>query len=216
MYRYETPVFRQRSSRYGSNYWVFMSRKLRRRVAVFSNLEYENILTLEMDPEVEWYCEYPLETTVYVGGTEEKVLFDVWVRYVDGQELFQGVTYSSKEGERKKIALQAKWCIQNDVNYEYRNEKNIHKGPFHIRNLSLLASRARRFSVSSVNADQMTVKFLADTGRATVSLLEECGVFGTGKTLDYLADLYYRGIISFRNISDECMSGNMEVVYRGK
>ncbi len=117
MYRYETPVFRQRSSCYGSNYWVFMSRKVRRRVAVFSNLEYENILTFEMDPEVEWYCEYPLETTVYVGGTEEKVLFDVWVRYVDGQELLQGVTYSSKEGERKKIALQAKWCIQNDVRY---------------------------------------------------------------------------------------------------
>lgn len=79
MYRYEEPIFRLRSSSYGSNYWVFHSRKLRRRVAVFSNLEYENILTLEMNPDVEWYCEYPLETTVYIGGKESKVLFNAWI-----------------------------------------------------------------------------------------------------------------------------------------
>ncbi len=97
-----------------------------------------------------------------------------------------------KEGERKKIALQAKWCIQNGMKFEFRNEKNIQKGPFHIRNLSVLASRARRFRVSSVNAAQMTVKFMADTGRATISELEECGFFETGRTLDYLADLAKR------------------------
>lgn len=91
-----------------------------------------------------------------------------------GQELLQGVTCSSKEGERKKIALQAKWCILNDVRYEYRNEKTIQKGPFHIRNLSVLADRARRFSVTSANADRMTIKFLADTGRALASIRQSC------------------------------------------
>ena len=165
MYRYEVPVFRQRSSGYGSNYWLFTSRKIRRRVAVFSNLEYENILTLEMNPEVEWYCEYPLETTVYVGGEEEKVLFDVWVRRCDGRELFQGVAYTSKDDgtqNHKKIALQAKWCIQNGLEFEYRNEKTIQKGPFLVRNLNVLASRARRFKVTSTNADQMTIGFLSE------------------------------------------------------
>ena len=44
MYRYEQPIKRQRSSKYGCNYWTFWSRKVRRNVAVFSNLEYENLL----------------------------------------------------------------------------------------------------------------------------------------------------------------------------
>ncbi len=64
-----------------------------------------------MDPDVDWYCEYPLETIVFVGGKEEK---------------------------------------------------NIHKGKFLIRNISVLASRARRFSISSTNGDQMLIGFLSE------------------------------------------------------
>ena len=216
MYRYETPIERPRSSNYGSNYWIFHSRKVRRRVSVFSNLEYENILTLEMNPEVEWYCEYPLEITVFVGGKEEKILFDVWAKYTDGREVYQGVSYKAASDSHKKIALQAKWCIQNGLEYEFRNEENIHKGPLLIRNLNVLASRARRFQVQSVNADQMLLGFLSEQQRASLTMLEHSGRFDDGRTLDYLADLYYRGKINFRNISNECISGNMEVVYIGK
>lgn len=216
MYRYETPIVRPRSSNYGSNYWVFYSRKVRRRVSVFSNIEYENILTLEMNPEVEWYCEYPLEISVFVGGKEEKIIFDVWVKYTDGREVYQGVAYKTTADSHKKIALQAKWCIQNGMEYEFRNEKNIHMGPFFIRNLNVLASRARRFHLKSVNSDQMIIGFLSEQQRASLTMLENSGRFDDGKTLDYLADLYYRGKINFRNISNECISGNMEVVYVGK
>ena len=216
MYRYEAPIKRPRSSNYGSNYWIFYSRKVRRSVSVFSNLEYENILTLEVNPEVEWYCEYPFETTVFVSGKEEKILFDVWVKYTDGREVYQGVSYKSASESHKKIAMQAKWCIQNGLDYEFRNENNIRTGAFLIRNLSILASRARRFSVQSVNADQMIIGFLAEHRRASLSVLENSGRFEDGRALAYLADLYFRGIINFRNISDECLSGNMEVVYIGK
>ncbi len=216
MYRYEKPIERPRSSKFGSNYWIFYSRKVRRRVAVFSNLEYENVLTLEMDPDVEWYCEYPLETTVFVGGKEEKILFDVWVKNVDGSELFQGVSYRDSSNSHKKIAMQAKWCIQNGLEFEFRNEKNIHKGPYFIRNLSVLSSRARRFRTPSLNADQMLIGFLSEIKRSSLSELETSGKFEDGRTLDYLADLFYRGIINFKNISSECLSGNMEVIYNGK
>lgn len=216
MYRYEKPIERPRSSSYGSNYWVFQSRKVLRRVGVFSNLEYENIITLEMNPEVEWYCEYPFETTVFVGGKEEKILFDMWVRYVDGKEAFQGVAYTNADESHKTIAMQAKWCIQNGLEFEFRNEKTIHKGKFFIRNLNVLAARARRFKVSSVNADQMIRGFLCEKKRMTISELEKSGFFKSGKTIDYLADLYYRGIINFHNISSECINEKMEVIICGK
>ena len=155
MYRYEEAISRPRSSSFGSNYWVFHSRKLRRRVAVFSNLEYENILTLEMNPQVEWYCEYPLETTVYIGGKETKVLFNAWVRYKDGREEYQGVAYingSDDSKEHAKIACQSAWCLQNNVNYVFRNDKSIETGPFFIRNISILATRARISGLPTISA----------------------------------------------------------------
>ena len=62
----------------------------------------------------------------------------------------------------------------------------------------------------------MIIGFMAEQQRASLSALENSGRFEDGRTLDYLADLYYRGIINFRNISNECISGNMEVVYIGK
>ncbi len=216
MYPYEKPIVKARSSNYGSNYWIFQSRKVHRPVAVFSNLMYENILTLEMDNDVEWFCEYPLDTTVYVGGKEEKLVFDAWVRYADGKEEFQGVAYTSSEDSHKSIAVQAKWCIQNGIGFNYRNEKNIHKGQFYIRNLSVLAARARRFTMSSYNADQMLIGFLSEVKRATVSTLDKSGRFESGRTMDYLSDLYYRGIIDFHNISSECISSNTEVIFCGK
>ncbi len=216
MYRYEQPIKRQRSSKYGCNYWTFWSRKVRRNVAVFSNLEYENLLTLEMEPEVEWYCEYPMETTAYVGGKEEAISFDVWVYYADGHDAFQGVSYSKDDGYHKETAFQAKWCTQNGLHYEHRSEKNIHNGKFFIRNLAVLAARARRFETPSITADQMVIGFLSEIQRDTIDNLSRSGRFEDGRTLDYLADLYYRGKVSFHNISHECLSGGTEVIYIGK
>ncbi|SFC46971.1 cytidylyltransferase domain-containing protein [Butyrivibrio sp. YAB3001] len=106
--------------------------------------------------DVEWYCEYPLETTVYIGGKESKVLFNAWVKYKDGTEEYQGVAYLCSSDDSKdhvKVACQSAWCLQNDVNFVFRNEKNIETGPFYIRNISLLAARARRFTACGVNAE---------------------------------------------------------------
>ncbi len=219
MYRYETPIMKLRSAAYGKNYWVFSSRKLKRRVGVFSNIEYENILTLEMTPDVEWYCEYPLKPTVFLGGKEFNPLFSTWVKYRNGTEIYQGVAYQNDAGEESEhctISAAAAWCIQNGQKFEFRNEKNIKKGIFYIRNLSVLASRAQRFRVQSVNADQMLIGYLKGIKRASISELENSGRFETGRTLDYLADLYYRGIIDFVNISNECINGKMEVICDGK
>lgn len=218
MYRYETPIVKLRSDAYGKNYWVFSSRKVQRRVGVFSNLEYENILTLEMDPKVEWFCEYPVKPTVFLGGKEFNPMISTWVKYQNGTELYQGVAYQNDTGieeERRSVSAAAAWCIQNGQKFEFRNEKNIKSGPFFIRNLSVLASRALRFRVQSVNADQMLIGYLKEIKRAKISDLENSGRFETGRTLDYLADLYYRGVIDFVNISNECISGKMEVICDG-
>ena len=58
-YKFTTPIKMPRGTHYGSNYWMFESKKIHRCVTAYSNLEYENLLTLEMNPEVEYYCEQP-------------------------------------------------------------------------------------------------------------------------------------------------------------
>lgn len=66
---YQKPVEMPRGTHYGNNYWIFQSRKVGRNVTAFSNLEHDNLVTLEMNPEVEWYCEQPEKTTVFYDGT---------------------------------------------------------------------------------------------------------------------------------------------------
>ena len=93
---YTTPVNIPRSTHYGSNYYEFLSRKLKRTVRAFSSLEYWNQICLEMDYQVEKYCEQPLEAEVYYDGKTYKTVFDIWVKYRDAREEFQKVKMQLK------------------------------------------------------------------------------------------------------------------------
>ena len=93
-YKFTTPIKMPRGTHYGSNYWMFESKKIHRCVTAYSNLEYENLLTLEMNPEVEYYCEQPYSATVFVGGKEYKTIFDVYVVYKNGREEFQEINWT--------------------------------------------------------------------------------------------------------------------------
>ena len=80
-YLYNNPIKISRGTHYGNNYWVFQSRKLGRRVTAFSNLEYANLLSLEMNPEVVHDCEQPCKQSVLVDGKHRETVFDVYVVY---------------------------------------------------------------------------------------------------------------------------------------
>lgn len=221
--RFTNPLPMPRATHYGNNYWVFQSRKLHRRVAAFSDLEYKNLLCLEMNAKVRYYCEQPYEANVFIGGKEYKTIFDVWVAYTDDSEEFQEVKYfeelesDTKKGERDRIqvAVQKTWCLQNEFQYTLRTDKEIELGEFYIRNLNLLAAKARRFHISSENADNVIRNYLAELNRTTIGYLVSSGRFEQNRTLDYLANLYYRGIITFLNIENECISNKTEVVFNG-
>lgn len=223
-YRYEKPIFMARGTHYGNNYWQFESRKLHRRVTAFSNLEYENLLILEMDANVEWYCEQPFETTVFVGDKEYKTVFDVYVLYKNGEEEFQEVKYQEEldsdtpQGERSRnqIVVQKNWCLQNNFNYNLRTNYDIEKGEFYIRNLSVLSAKARRFHVRNKSADNAIIQYLKEISTTTIGYLCSSGRFEFNRTIDYLADLFYRGIIDFNDIQNQCLTNKTEVQYIGK
>ena len=176
-----------------------------------------------MNPEVVYYCEQPCSTTVFVSGKEHKTIFDVYIVYKNGREEFQEVKYQqeldsdSPKGKRsqEQIEIQKMWCLQNDFPYVLRTDKDIEKGQYFIRNLSVLSAKARRFHIESKEADKAIISYLSKIERTTIGLLSESGRFEINKTLDYLSDLYYRGIIKFDDICNDCLTNKTEVIFCG-
>ena len=223
-YRYTEPIKMPRGAHYGSSYLVLPSKKIGRNVTAFSNLEFENLLTLEMDHKVEYYCEQPLRVETHIGGKKRETTFDVWVMYADGKNELQEVKYEEElnsqttNGERcrEQVAIQKMWCLQNEYEYCLRTDRDIELGPFWIRNLSYLAAKARRFQIPDKDAERIIVHYLQNIDRSTIGLLDSSGRFERFRTMDYLAYLYYKGVIDFVGIADNILSFKTEVVYCGK
>ena len=217
MYKFEKPIEMPRGSHYGSNYWIMYSRKLNRNVKAYSNLEHENHLTLEMDPEVEYYCEQPLRTEVYIDSKKHTTVFDVWVLYKDGREEFQEVKYTSDlDKSQSQIAVQKAWCDQSGFSYTVRTEQDIEKGEMYIRNLDMLYGKVRRGVGIDPKMLIPIIERINEMGQPTIGQLSMTGMFSKGQTVNFLAYLYSKGLISFSNIDSEPVTNTTEVIYIGK
>ena len=218
-YRYTTPVEMRRSTHYGNNYYVIPSRKLGRNVTAFSYLEYCNVIALEMNSEVIYYCEQPCTVEVYVDGKKSQTTFDAYVVYIDGSEEMQEIKYLSelqadnKKGERdrEQISRQKLWCTQNNIAYTVRTDSIIMPGSFTIRNLEWLAAKARRYSKTNDVVRKVLISYLKENGKLTIGQLYASGNLTYKNGLDLLADIYYRGEIFINKIDSEQISNKTEV-----
>jgi len=133
------PVNMPRAKRYGSNFWIVYSAKEDRRVTFYSDLEYANFLTVEMDPEISGFTEQPFAAVSEAFGEEHKTVFDMLVcKEHTGKELWE-VKYSSELNDErvvKQIETQKNYCKDHDIIYQVRTEKEIYLGPAYIENLS--------------------------------------------------------------------------------
>jgi len=223
-YLYTTPIDMPRGTHYGNNYWLFQSRKVGRRVSAYSNLEYENLICLEMDPNVEFYCEQPCEQTVFIDGGRKNTVFDVYVVYKDGREELHEVKYSEElesntpqsERDRKQIEIQKNWCLQNNIEYNLRTDKDIERGPHTIRNLCFLCAKARRYTGSANINENSMIQFIKEHPSITIGQLHASGRITTQSGLDYLSNLFYKGLITFKNLDNEVISNTTEVILYGK
>lgn len=218
-YRYTKPVEMPRSTHYGNNYYVIPSRKLNRNVIAFSFLEYANVLTLEMNPLVEFYCEQPCTVDVFVDGRKFNTTFDVYVVYTDGREEMQEIKYLTEynaknekgERDRAQVEKQRLWCAQNAIDHALRTDDIIMPGDFTIRNLEWLAAKARRTSNTNEMARKLLLNYLDKTGKLTIGQLYSSGNITEQDGLNILADMFYRGEIFFSDIDSEVISNRTEV-----
>jgi len=152
---FDKPVKMPRGSHYGSNYWEVYSKKMKRKASFFSNLEYHNFLTLEMNPKVIQMCEQPLEIEIMIDGENEKSILDYWLKYDDGSEeihevkSIESLREDSEDYVRTKTQIQKQklWCEENGIAHIVRSEKEIYAGEYLIDNLALMAAKVRRYVV---------------------------------------------------------------------
>lgn len=216
---FKEPIIMPRGTHFGNNYWEVYSSKIKRKVCLFSNLEYENFLTLEMNPQIEYFCEQPLEAKVKIDGEETKTIFDFWVKYKDGTEEMQEVKYSSElTGTDKKslrsqaqIKKQTLWCAQNQINYCIRTEDVINKGIFHIRNYNIMAAKVRRYIPTNIETVIDNIEdILSITKKITISDLIKEDVLPENLELSILSYLYFVGAI-IMNIENKPLNNSTEI-----
>ncbi|CAK7044074.1 TnsA endonuclease N-terminal domain-containing protein [Tissierella sp.] len=204
-YKYKNPINMTRGSHYGSNYWEVYSKKINRNVKLFSNLEFENFLSIELNPEIEYFCEQPLEVEVVIDGDKKKAIFDMWVKYKDGSEEFQEVKYLSEiNGDTEKsvrtnrqIEIQKKWCADNIQNYVIRTDNEIQKGRFTIRNLKFIAGKIRRYNLPNKDfyQEKLTSYLRNHYDKVKIKDIIESEFLPKARELDYLFLMFYLGII---------------------
>lgn len=160
------PINMARSMYYGNNYFNTYSIKLKRNVSLFSELEYHNYLTLELDSFVDTFCEQPLKIEINLDGKLVTSIFDMWVLYKDGTEEFQEVKYVKEIKQRM-------WCEQHDYKYSIRTEKEIYKGPYYISNLKYLRGLIARYNAEVNKGNLNKIKNHLQNGRETILTLTQ-------------------------------------------
>ncbi len=208
---YTTPIKMPRGTHYGNNYYEFLSRKLNRTVTAFSNLEYWNQICLEMDYNVDTYCEQPLETEVFFDGQTYKTVFDIWLKYKNGNEEFQEIKFSEELENRslsstrsyKQIAIQKAWCEQNGKTYVVKTDKDIILGTHYLRNILYLYPKVLHLEHTDKIAEKHILKFVRDRGVVTVGHLINNGIISAQSGIDILAYLFYKGELFFSNLENE-------------
>ncbi len=202
-YLYQTPIEMPRGSHYGSDYWIAYSYKLKRKVHFFSMLEYANFVTLEMNPEVEFFCEQPLKITNSDSHLKKSSVFDFWVYYKNGESEFQEVKYSSELSgnsdsalrSQNQIEFQRKWCSDNGFAYKIVTEKELYVGQFTFPNLQLLQGHLLRYNLNNRIDTTKFYNILSQNGQLTLGDIKALEMFPLNFEMGFLAYQYYMGYI---------------------
>ncbi|MBR5297757.1 MAG: Tn7 transposase TnsA N-terminal domain-containing protein [Parabacteroides sp.] len=207
-YIFQSPIKMPRGSHYGSDFWITYSYKLKRRVNLYSYLEYTQFISLEMNPEVEFFCEQPLEISGTFNGKNKKSVFDFWVQYKNSNSEFQEVKYISelKGNDKKSVRskeqteFQKQWCDENNYKYAIITDEDIFKSRHYIGNLQLLRSHLIRSGIINKKDGEELLKKLR-FANLTIGEIRNLNLVSEDNLLGILAKLLYDGIIEIDAIS---------------
>lgn len=217
MYKYEIPAEVKVTNIYYRDRWFFYSTKCKRIIKCFSNLLHAEIINLEMDSRVEFFCEYPFIEEIKNNDKTMMIYPDLWVKYSNGEELFLIIdnTANSEKEETHNQEI-VKYLNQKAMSYKVLTYKDICKGRFTTRNLSWLAARTRRGDsfYMSPEVKQIT-EYIKSSGKISIESLLQYDILNEWEIFDVISHLFYKGAISIDGIDSRVINKKMEVSYIG-
>ncbi|QHW34843.1 hypothetical protein GZH47_31330 [Paenibacillus rhizovicinus] len=218
-----TPVKMPRNTKYGSNYWKATSRKIKRRVEFFSDLEYDHWILVESNPNIVSFCEQPLRIRHTHKGEIVESVFDMWVLYSDGTEKFIEVKYEWDFDSRnpksiktiRQTGAQEDWCLLNNKPYEIMTDTKIRSNALLLSNLKQIISYTRNRLVP-IELDQFQITRLVRNRRLTIGEIQrDLHSLKPQRILESICNLIYSGHLD-ANI-EECLIGpSLEVWLHGE
>ena len=208
-----------RSTHYGNNYFAVYSKKIHRVCNFYSNLEYFNFLSLEINPMVERFCEQPLKIDIIQENKLQHAIFDMWVLYRNGKDELQEVKYpseltgSSSEAIRsqEQIRREELWCNDNNIDFIVRTEKTIPQGRFFLNNANIIAARLRRYiSTEDKFYNPRIIELLKKYERVTIEDLITNRLLPFNSEMDHICYMYEKGLINM-DIGNQPLGRKMEV-----
>lgn len=167
-----TPVDLPHDYEVHSNFFIYDSPKMGRRMKFYSELEYQHGLLMESTPEVLQYCEQPYSINLK-GRT---YVFDCWIRWANGKQELREIKPSGKlvpteDGRRvpaRWVDIEF-WCTENSFLSNFVTECDLKPNAARIRNWQ----RMLPFVLITVNAPDPTLEssvlqFVAASPRSTI------------------------------------------------
>lgn len=131
-----SPVMKLGASRFGNNRWIVFSVRLLRLVILYSDLEYDHWVTVEANYRIISYCEQPLRIRAKTAAGFVTTVFDMWLLFASGKEVFREVKYSAQLTEVRvvrQILAQRTYCAIESGNHEVFDEHRIRRNPAYLR-----------------------------------------------------------------------------------
>jgi hypothetical protein len=203
------------SRAYGNNRWYGRSPKLGRNVWMYSDLEYDHWILVEMDRDVVEFCEQPLRVRTEDGET----IFDMWLRKRNGVEEFREVKFSwqinpshAKADLRsiEQVRIQEEWCRTHGYAYSVQTEREIRQNPVFLQNMKTLFPYLRLHS-APVETD--VARLIHHISKDRISLPQLYGVLhdmSRTRVMEALTWLYLEGKID-ANFATEPIGAATEV-----
>ncbi|CYU52003.1 S-layer protein [Streptococcus suis] len=130
------------SRKYGNNRMIVYSPKLKRKVVLFSNLEYYCYLFLEFDTNVVDFCEQPdIGIKHLYDGKIHSSVADFLVEYKkDTLQIVECKPSSELNNTKviKQLQIQKEWAIANKISHRIFTEKEVLKKQCSLSNLKRL------------------------------------------------------------------------------
>src|ERR1043165_479753 len=114
---FPSPVWESPRGCYGNNRWIVFSHKLKRKVILYSDLEYDHWVIVEATPSIKSFCEQPRRVRVQLPSGLVTTVFDMWILLDTGHQEYREVKYrrellDATPGSRiyRQLQAQKKWC----------------------------------------------------------------------------------------------------------